>query len=85
MQNNMAITQTLHWRTTILHIFTSNPDLNIYDLLPITILWCVCVCHRMPRDCTERVTRYGLKSGAEKKTCHGVAKRGLTRRRFAQS
>ena len=27
----------------------------------------VCVCHRMPRDCTERVTRYGLKSGEKKK------------------
>ena len=82
MQNNMAITKTPQWRTTPLHILSSNSDHIPYGLLPLTSLWCVC--HRMPRDCTERVTRYGLKSG-EKKTCNDAAKRELTRRRFEES
>ena len=47
-----------------MHILSSNPDHIPYGLLPLTSLWCVC--RRMPRDCTERVTRYGLKSGVNK-------------------
>ena len=78
----MTITKFPQWRTTPVHILSSNPDHIPNDLSPLTSLWCVC--HRMPRDCTERVTRYGLKSGEKKKTCNDAAKRELTRRRFEE-
>ena len=52
-------------RTTPVHILLYNPDHIPNDLLPLTSFGRVC--HRMSRDCTERVTRYGLKSGEKKK------------------
>ena len=72
MQNNIAIIKTPQRRTTPVHILLSNPDHILNDLLLVSSF--LCVCHRMSRDCTERVTRYGLKSG-EKKTCNDVAQR----------
>ena len=73
MQNYMAITKTPQRRTTPVHILLSNPDHIPNDLLPFTSFWRVC--HQMSRDCTERVTRYGLNSGERKKTCNDAAKR----------
>ena len=79
----MTITKFPQWRTTPVHILSSNPDHIPNDLSPLTSLWCAC--HRMPRDCTERVTRYGLKSGEKKEhAMTRAAKRELTRRRFEE-
>ena len=70
MQNNMAITKTLQWPTTSLHILSSNPDHIPNDPSPLAkLVW--------PRENASLTTYRSHK--------FGMGKRKLTRKCFEQS